>query len=713
MSGGIRINELRLAGSATSQRSYGASFRSQPGGSFLPMSVIAGPTQTGKSSIADFIKYCLGGDEHPQHPEVLAAVRASLVEVELAGQSVTIERAATGSASKFASVWESGLDEVDESSERRISADPPSDPDGLSQFVLAACDLDGIELPEAPTKLDSPTSLLSIRDVFRVMFVPNDRLDNKNLVFEQSNFMVRQKFLQTIDVMFGVHDSEGATLGARHRAARDAVRAAAQSANSMRRIAEADYPRGPLQLRADLDAAELDILKLGTELKHLDRRQRSTEQASQGLRRVLVEAQNTAKGARVRVRDRRSLLDRLAALRGQYADDKRKLNFLKDAERLFDPLQVVVCPVCLNELAESPSLDHGHCSLCGHLVAPTPILEHHAAPDVVPVPLEDRASESAGANGMDALDSVINEVQDAPDDANRARSDRPTDGSENATEGSAVLEAELRAVSRRLDSLNDYWERLQAHLSVLVEESIRADETADAAAAAVDQITQSPAPWLALRDDLTRRITQVRLTSQEARAGLNMWQRVDDADSNHERLELQASRIAAQRREAKARPDRGAVVSALSKRFGAILEEIDYPKLARPYLDNNLVPHLRDLPYTAASSGGLVLISLAWHLALWEVAFEENGAAPGLLVLDSPQKNLGHGADASDPDFADTRLVTNFYEHARRWLAGAGAGAQLIVIDNTPPHSVREDVVVRYTRDPEVAPYGLITNAVD
>lgn len=30
----------------------------------------------------------------------------------------------------------------------------------------------------------------------------------------------------------------------------------------------------------------------------------------------------------------------------------------------------------------------------------------------------------------------------------------------------------------------------------------------------------------------------------------------------------------------------------------------------------------------AASSGGLTLISLAWYLALWEVAFEEGARAP-------------------------------------------------------------------------------------
>jgi hypothetical protein len=66
----------------------------------------------------------------------------------------------------------------------------------------------------------------------------------------------------------------------------------------------------------------------------------------------------------VLVRNRESLLDRLQALRAQYADDKRKLNFLKDAERLFNPLHVTVCPACLTRLVEEPHVLDGTCSLC-------------------------------------------------------------------------------------------------------------------------------------------------------------------------------------------------------------------------------------------------------------------------------------------------------------------------------------------------------------
>jgi hypothetical protein len=48
------------------------------------------------------------------------------------------------------------------------------------------------------------------------------------------------------------------------------------------------------------------------------------------------------------------------------------------------------------------------------------------------------------------------------------------------------------------------------------------------------------------------------------------------------------------------------------------------------------------------------------------------------------------------------------YRHLRRWLAGSGAGAQIIVADNAPPPEADADVVVRFSRRRDVPPYGLI-----
>ncbi|TDD58837.1 DNA recombination protein RecN [Kribbella antibiotica] len=651
---GIRIGQLRLAGSTGSDRTYGVSFRERS--TIRSLSVIAGPSQTGKTTILDYIRYCLGGSTHPQHEEVLQAVRSALLETELDGSPTVIERAATGSASKFASVWTSRLDELRSADELRLSVEPVGDSDGLSQFLLAACNLQGVLLPESASKDETDSDLLSIRDLFRVIFVPNERLDNRSLVFEQANHMVRQKFRQSIDAMFGIHDNEQAFLAARYRTARENARIAEGKARALRQFADSEHPRGPMQLELDLSEAASTIASLGTELAALDVEQRSTQAASVNLRQQLDRAQRNAKDAQIRVSDRRSLITRLDALRGQYADDQRKLNFLLEAERLFDPLQVTTCPACFNTLTTSPVIVDGHCSLCHN-------------------PVDDHDSHDPSQASV------------------------------------AVLEAELRAVKTRLKSLNDYVQRLTLHQNVLLEESVVANEAADAAARAVDAIVTAPAPWLAIRDGLNERLIQATLVQQSAQTGLAAWQRVTEADAQAEELANEARRINAQRKEHRERPDRAELIHDLSARFGQILTEIGYPKLQDPFIGDDLVPHVRHLPYTAASSGGMVLIALAWNLALWEIAHERDADAPGLLIIDSPQKNLGHNSKGDDRDFADAQLVENFYAHAKNWLATDGAGAQLIVVDNSPPESVDEDIVIRFTRRADSPPYGLIPEA--
>lgn len=63
-------------------------------------------------------------------------------------------------------------------------------------------------------------------------------------------------------------------------------------------------------------------------------------------------------------------------------------------------------------------------------------------------------------------------------------------------------------------------------------------------------------------------------------------------------------------------------------------------------------------------------------------------------MLDSPQKNLGHGSELNR-EFADSVAVSEIYKHLHDWLAGPVAGAQVIDVDNTPPAIADGDVVVR------------------
>jgi hypothetical protein len=334
-------------------------------------------------------------------------------------------------------------------------------------------------------------------------------------------------------------------------------------------------------------------------------------------------------------------------------------------------------------LEREPVVIDGACSLCGHALPE----QEEGALDL------GTAIHRVGTNG---------EVHH--DDVSVNPSLRNT---------TTILDAELKATSRRLTELNDYWTRLDEDLVVLKAAQEVANQAVNEAANALDRLVEVPAPYLAARDDLARRRATALLREQNAAAGLRLWRRVAATDETADRLRGQASRLRAEQRNAARHPERAAIISSLSARFGEILDDIGYPKLSNPHLDDRLVPFVRDLPYTNASSGGLVLISMAWYLAIWEIAFEQAAHAPGLLIIDSPQKNLGHDARPGDDEFADARLVENFYRHVKTWLAGPGNGAQLVVVDNSPPDVVADDVVVRYTRNRAVPPYGLIEDAID
>jgi hypothetical protein len=319
-------------------------------------------------------------------------------------------------------------------------------------------------------------------------------------------------------------------------------------------------------------------------------------------------------------------------------------------------LQLTICPACLSELQEPPAIENEQCTLCGSHIS----------------------------------QAAVN----------------------SSTESTA--QGELRALKRRLSELEAYIARLEDDLVRLEGAELAATDRYQAAAASVESTSELPAPFLALRDDLQNQIASLLVDQRQIQTGLRLWQSVADADQRVETLSARVRRLREERANFSSKVDRSTVIGALSSRFGQILTDIGYPKLSDPYIDENLVPHVRGLPYSSASSGGQVLISLAWYLSLWEVSYESDARAPGLLMIDSPQKNLGYRAVAAgDSDFGDFSLVSNFYGHVKEWLAGPGSGAQLIVVDNTPPESMAEDVVIRFTRDPNVPPYGLIVDAVD
>lgn len=668
---GLRLLRLRLSGVS---RNYEIDLRG-PDGAHRPLSVIAGPTNTGKTSVLRFLAYCLGGSDFPDNPEVVRQVRSAVTEATDPEGRVSLERV-IGAKNILVARPTPGREE---GSAALHPVEPAGDPSSVSQLLLATVGLQGVQLREAPTQRASSTDPLSFRDVMWLCLFLNERIGSTQLLHETDN-MKKLKLRQVVDAIFGVHDDDGTELARRLREASAALDNARRDVERLADFVREQQPVPLELLQQEVEQADRQIRDADATMALLDTRQAAAADFAADLRARHAAAAARAVEARALVRDRRSLVNRFASLRAQYADDVRKLTLLNESASVFDQLSVKVCPACLSELPQPPSVVNGHCSLCAH-----------------PLPALTELGLAASIAGEPHL----------ADDTDDAVADR-----------SAIVRAELRATKRRYAELTDYWQDLDAGLSALEAAADKADADEAEAAAAVDRASAGQlTPYASEREETLRRRQAAVVLRDRAAAGVRLWEGVQERERAAALLAAQVERL---RRESRDRPDRPArdeVIRRVSTRYGEILREIGYPKLdlqgeLGPFIDDGLVPHVRGRNYREASSGGQVLISLAWILAIFETAYEQQAAHPGFLMIDSPQKSLGGYAAADDTEFSDAALVERFYRHLLRWLSGAGAGAQVIIVDNTPPPIADPHVVVRFTRDPNVPRFGLIDDEI-
>lgn len=659
---GIRIRQLRLLGAA---QTYTVDFR-EVGGEVRGLSIIAGGTNTGKTSVLRFIDYALGAHDYPTHREVLRQVRSAAIEIETPDGVFTLERA-LGSDRVLA--YPTSSDTTDPLASMPLIIDPSSDPESVSQFALSTVGLQDVDLKEAPTKEASGTDRMSFRDLMWVCLYLNERVGSQQLL-HTGNVMKSLKLIQVVDAVYGVHDNAQADLARRIKDAQVALEHQRRALDHLTEFVAQQQPKPAATLSIEADQLDADLKTIERHLADLAIRERSSSDFASEMRTYQASLARRATASAARVRDRLSLLDRFGSLRAQYADDVRKLTMLLEAEDLFNQLSVEVCPACLNPLIDHPHLDGSICSLCGQ--------------DVSAGSAEDQESQES------------------------------TDVGQNSR--LEVARRELRAAKRRYKELDDYWQRLSTELAAFrrrAEEDAQAES--DASRRLDDATRDALSPFLAERNELQARRQANRVQRTQVSDGLKLHTGLDARQTAFARAQRNLEDLKREQRETRERPDRDSVVGEISKRYADILIEIQYPKVLEdttlpPYLDSKLTPYVRGQHFKEASSGGQVLVSLAWILAVFEIAYERNCAHPGFLMIDTPQKNLGGRAD--DAEYADIHLIERFYRHLATWLDGPGQGAQILIVDNTPPDLIAENVVVRFTRDPNTPPFGLIENEV-
>ncbi|MEU4932742.1 AAA family ATPase [Streptomyces yokosukanensis] len=124
----------------------------------------------------------------------------------------------------------------------------------------------------------------------------------------------------------------------------------------------------------------------------------------------------------------------------------------------------------------------------------------------------------------------------------------------------------------------------------------------------------------------------------------------------------------------------------LAEVFNATVRSLRLPWYQSADIDRETyMPVVNDGQFDELSVGGArkTIVNLAYHLANLQYALENDLAYPGLLIVDSPRKNVGQTAE-------DSAVATEVYKAFARLVEEFGNSVQLIVADNSVPGFVAD-----------------------
>lgn len=170
------------------------------------LNVVWGDMDTGKSSILNLVDYCFGGsNETLRYAEISSNARMVYLQVDLNGTRVTIERDLIDPAGAVR-VYFGCFTEIVDLFPRIMSASPSVHmPDGwLSDFLLECLEIPRVKIKESKRD-DADSDRLSIRDLFKLMYLKQTRVGSDNLL-DYANPPLFIKNVEVQKFVYNVHN---------------------------------------------------------------------------------------------------------------------------------------------------------------------------------------------------------------------------------------------------------------------------------------------------------------------------------------------------------------------------------------------------------------------------------------------------------------------------------------------------------------------------
>ncbi len=489
----------------------------------------------------------------------------------------------------------------------------------------------------------------SFRDLFKYCYIKQTEIDSENLLKEKLyGYSIKRK--PTFEIIFNIHDAILAELKANLKLKRE-------------RIIELEKKRdGIYEFLKNLDLIDhklyeekrFSLANILMEKKETlaTIKSKQINDKSVGLeleKRILNQREEIVKIEKEHY-DKKLFINQLQLLRNQYRSELDKIEFLLEGATVLSKYDFEHCPSCFSEL---PTVVDKGCQLCGNRLKSLNEVELAIT----------RSEKRKLTIKLNKLALFTDQQKEKVDELERQK--------ENKLQSLNKLESDLNHLRNKF-------------VSPFIEQI----ETLNLEIGEINSQISELEKMLSIINRFARIEFDV---AEEYRLFKQIQDRIKDIEAN--------------------RKDKDEVISELSDNFNDILESFSFPKLRDAYIsEKNYLPYVRGKKYDQIGSlGAVTMITMAYFLSILTYGISENNNHPGLLIVDTPRKNLGARKE-DEVEFKDEAIFNSIISYFISLDTSLGNQLQVILVNNGYPEFLDKKYIVKEFdgNGTKGLPYGLI-----
>ncbi|MFJ8732224.1 hypothetical protein [Streptomyces bauhiniae] len=321
------------------------------------LTVLAGPTGVGKTTLLELIKWGLGGDGQLA-PVVTENVLDLSLQISVGGNTFLLSRSLD--QSKRNNVRVTDLVTGERLPDHQIKS---SEANSLNALLMTSLGLPSNMRAAAQTgRSTNAGARITFSDIFTYMYIPQSEI-NRDIARSQDSYL-EPKRKAVFELLFGLADPE--LFDKRSRA--NTLKGSVEEAS--------DHHKKILQFLRDSNTQSKDEAERALERALNSQREAEgqraqlrddidpvTDRETQAFRDLLSEAERSLANARNAEVSLCRQIEELSGERRRVSADLARLDRMRDAGERLAQIEFTTCPRCMQEL-KNREVPHGHCRLC-------------------------------------------------------------------------------------------------------------------------------------------------------------------------------------------------------------------------------------------------------------------------------------------------------------------------------------------------------------